>query len=171
MMSNGTPAPPIDLAAMRATASRLLDSPGSPPPGELDALANKLRGHLDTLMPAIAARLEGGNAVEPTAPAAALEQARNRMDGGPTVLGLLRHAQCLARSVRALCAHAEAPQSPVAPLDSDPAQREASKAFMAHVRDCDDCRKQGVDCATAAELRTTWREAKTAARARRSLTA
>ncbi|WP_381797320.1 DUF6415 family natural product biosynthesis protein [Streptomyces niveus] len=155
---------------MRSTASRLLDSPGSPPPGELDALANKLRGHLEILMPAVAARLDGGNAVEVTAPAAAVDQARVRMmPGGAAALGPHRHAQCLARSVRALCGHLDTPTTAAAPLDADPAQREASRAFMAHVRGCGDCRTQGVDCDEAAGLRATWREAKSQARAARTL--
>lgn len=54
------------------------------------------------------------------------------------------------------------------PLDPDPEQRRTSKEFMAHVKDCAHCRTQGVDCADAAKIRAAWREAKSAARARRS---
>lgn len=55
------------------------------------------------------------------------------------------------------------------PLDPDPEQRAASRAFMRHVRDCAPCKTNGVDCPDAAELRTVWREAKTAARAARAV--
>lgn len=40
---------------------------------------------------------------------------------------------------------------------------DAYKTFICHTQDCAECRSGGVDCATAAELRQAWRDARTTA--------
>jgi hypothetical protein len=41
----------------------------------------------------------------------------------------------------------------------NPQEADAYRAFLEHAQACTDCRTDGVDCAKAAELRRTWREA------------
>ncbi|WP_405675785.1 DUF6415 family natural product biosynthesis protein [Streptomyces sp. NBC_01511] len=86
---------------MRASASLMIgDDATSPTGAELDLLILQLRGHLNLLISELDDR------DDPRA-RAGLGEARRRLSAGPSSLGPLRHAECLARSVQALCTHAE----------------------------------------------------------------
>ncbi|WP_405612284.1 DUF6415 family natural product biosynthesis protein [Streptomyces sp. NBC_01508] len=91
---------PLDIATMREAVQRLLGPAADPPGAELDLLILQLRGHLNLLI----SELDGCD--DPRAEAG-LGEARRRLSAGPGSLGPLRHATLLARSVVALCTHAE----------------------------------------------------------------
>ncbi|WP_405676817.1 DUF6415 family natural product biosynthesis protein [Streptomyces sp. NBC_01511] len=85
---------------MRTAAGGLLgDDPTSPVGAELDLLILQLHGHLNLLLSEL-------DDHDPRA-RAGLGEARRRLLAGPSSLGPLRYAECLARSVVALCAHWE----------------------------------------------------------------
>ncbi|WP_405676938.1 DUF6415 family natural product biosynthesis protein [Streptomyces sp. NBC_01511] len=94
---------PVDIATMRAAAAELLDDGAEPPTGVyLATLTDQLRGHLELLI----FELEEHGCGDPLAKAG-IGEARRRLSAGPSSLGPLRYAECLARSVVALCTHTE----------------------------------------------------------------
>ncbi|MFF3755173.1 DUF6415 family natural product biosynthesis protein [Streptomyces sp. NPDC002018] len=87
---------PLDFATMADTAQHLIDAGGQMSAAGLDTGTLAMRGHLALLIPEAEdrlGRLAGAGA----------EEARQRLAAGPDVLGPLRYARCLARSVIALC--------------------------------------------------------------------
>ncbi|WP_405675731.1 DUF6415 family natural product biosynthesis protein [Streptomyces sp. NBC_01511] len=92
---------PIDIETMLCNAGGLLDGSVVPPGlAALDRLTLQLRGHLNLLIS------ELGDPDDPRAKAG-LGEARRRLSAGPGSLGPVRYAECLARSVVALCTHVE----------------------------------------------------------------
>ncbi|MFD8964963.1 DUF6415 family natural product biosynthesis protein [Streptomyces sp. NPDC059568] len=89
---------PPDFATMVDTAQhtlaagvRLLDE-------DLETAVLRLRAHLGLLIPEAERRLGRLSS-------AGIEEARRRLDADPGVLGPVRYAHCLARSVLTLCTH------------------------------------------------------------------
>ncbi|WP_405797331.1 DUF6415 family natural product biosynthesis protein [Streptomyces sp. NBC_01506] len=99
---------PLDTETMLGRAGGLLDGSAFPPDVEgLDRLTLQLRGHVDLLITELEQTMrQGAGRGDPRA-LAGIGEARRRLSGGPSALGPMRHAQCLARSVQALCAHLE----------------------------------------------------------------
>ncbi|WP_405797319.1 DUF6415 family natural product biosynthesis protein [Streptomyces sp. NBC_01506] len=95
---------PLDIETMRTATGGLLSDGAAPPADELDLLIIQLRGHLHLLIPELEHRF-GQN--DDARARAGIGEARRRLSAGPTSLGPMRHAECLARSVVALCAHLE----------------------------------------------------------------
>ncbi|MFE5662471.1 DUF6415 family natural product biosynthesis protein [Streptomyces niveus] len=113
MVSSGTSAPPIDLSpldieTMLGAADGLLTGSAVPPDVEgLDCLTLQLRGHVDLLIIELEQCVRQDDGRDDPRALAGIGEARRRLAGGPSALGPMRHAQCLARSVVALCAHLE----------------------------------------------------------------
>lgn len=103
---------PVDVTTMRTLVARLLDANTEPPSDdELRTLTLQLRGHLMLLIPEVEDRTRGraaDDAVRVRA-LAGVGEARRRLDQlpGRNLIGEIKHAQALARSVRALCNHLE----------------------------------------------------------------
>ncbi|MDX3529683.1 DUF6415 family natural product biosynthesis protein [Streptomyces sp. ID05-39B] len=112
---------PLDLATMRENVTLLLDPDGTPVPqppsgAELDTLTERLRGHLELLIPEVeraVGRLEK-QSVTRYCMLACLGDARLRLRAEPTPRynGPIGHARRLARAVTALCEHYEQATSP-----------------------------------------------------------
>ncbi|MFF7752650.1 DUF6415 family natural product biosynthesis protein [Streptomyces sp. NPDC007971] len=107
---------PVDIATMRETAALLLgpdDGPETPPPAlkELGTLTATLRGHLELLIPEVAAkagRLPKNSVPRYCALACVGEATRKaRVGDGCTSPVRVAVARKLARSVKALCDHYE----------------------------------------------------------------
>ncbi|MFJ2718983.1 DUF6415 family natural product biosynthesis protein [Streptomyces sp. NPDC088353] len=101
-----------DITTMRATARRLLADGTEPPtPDELSTLALLLRGHINTLVPAVemAARGLPKDDVPRACAMACIGEARMRMRMGDGDNAAVRLAVAvrLARSVNALADHLE----------------------------------------------------------------
>ncbi|MFD6335288.1 DUF6415 family natural product biosynthesis protein [Streptomyces niveus] len=96
--------PSVDIPAMRAAAAELLDDPANPPTGiYLTTLMDQLREHLKRLV----AVLKMTSLATDERASAGLGEAQRKLAAGPSSLGPVRQAESLARSVVALCAHAE----------------------------------------------------------------
>ncbi|MFE1956723.1 DUF6415 family natural product biosynthesis protein [Streptomyces sp. NPDC059479] len=89
---------PLDFATMVETARRVIDWDGRVPAKDLETATHQMRGFLGLLIPAAEERLGRFAPV-------GIEEARRRLAAGPGLLGPVRHARCLARSVLSLCAH------------------------------------------------------------------
>lgn len=87
---------PLDFATMVGTARRVVDAGARTTDVETATLL--MRGHLALLIP------EAEEHLGRLAPVG-IEEARLRLDAGPGLLGPVRYAHCLARSVLALCTH------------------------------------------------------------------
>ncbi|MEV8420190.1 DUF6415 family natural product biosynthesis protein [Streptomyces niveus] len=94
---------PLDTGTMLGAAGGLLDGSAVPPDvGGLDSLTLQLRGHVDLLIAELEQAMQHGDDLRAVA---GIGEARRRVSGDPSALGPMRHAQCLARSIVALCAH------------------------------------------------------------------
>lgn len=89
---------PLDFVTMAGTARHALDFGAAVLDEDLETATLRLRGHLALLIPEAQDRL--GRLA-----GAGVEEARQRMDATPSVLGPVRYAHALARSVLTLCAH------------------------------------------------------------------
>ncbi|MGC4985738.1 DUF6415 family natural product biosynthesis protein [Streptomyces sp. DT193] len=101
-----------DLDAARADAARLLgDDAELPETALLPQLIHTLRGHLMVLIPHVEDLSQAPScATGPRRAAlAGVDEARRRLDAAPgrTYISEIKHAQDLARSVDALCWHAQ----------------------------------------------------------------
>ncbi|WP_406723434.1 DUF6415 family natural product biosynthesis protein [Streptomyces sp. GD-15H] len=115
----------IDTAAMRADAAQLIgDDAELPESTVLLQLVQRLRGYLMVLVPHAEDRMRSlAHTAEPRLVAqATVGEARRRLDAVPdlTFISEIKHAQALARSVEALCRHAETPTPTVAQERSAP---------------------------------------------------
>ncbi|MGW2769169.1 DUF6415 family natural product biosynthesis protein [Streptomyces sp. NPDC001275] len=102
----------LDTAAMRADAALLIaDGAELPESTVLPQLVQRLRGHLMVLVPHVEDRMRSvARTAEPRLVAqVTVGEARRRLDTVPgiTFISEIKHAQALARSVEALCRHAE----------------------------------------------------------------
>ncbi|MFE1956767.1 DUF6415 family natural product biosynthesis protein [Streptomyces sp. NPDC059479] len=105
-LTAGTPAPdtdslpldPLDFTTMVKTARRVAGSDAQLSGEDLQTAVLQLRGHLALLIP------EAEDRLGRLAPVG-IEEARRRLDADPGVLGPVRYAHCLARSVLMLCTH------------------------------------------------------------------
>jgi hypothetical protein len=105
---------PPDIATMRATAALVLgpdDGPNAlPPAAEVDALTERLRDHLEVLIPEVA-RTAGPRpySVQSYCALACVGEARGKLRVTPgNVLEVrVAYARKLARSAKALCDHYE----------------------------------------------------------------
>jgi hypothetical protein len=102
----------IDTAAMRDDAAQLIgDDAELPESNALPHLVQRLRGHLLVLVPHVEDRMRSfARTAQPRLSAlATVGEARRRLDAVPgrTFISEIKHAQALARSVDALCRHAE----------------------------------------------------------------
>lgn len=94
---------PLDTETMLGAARGLLDGSAVPPDvGGLDSLTLQLRGHVNLLIAGLEQAMQQS---EDLRAVAGIGEARRPVSGGPSALGPMRHAQCLARSIVALCAH------------------------------------------------------------------
>lgn len=103
--------PPLDTAAMRTTARRLLAEDAEPPsPQDLDTLTLRLRGYMMLAIPVVetAALTWPEDDVPRACALACIGEARMRLRLEPRNGSLpagIAHAARLARSVNALCDH------------------------------------------------------------------
>lgn len=107
---------PVDVAAMRRTAAKLLgpdDGPEALPPGpeELTVLTAELRRHLERLLPEVerAARREPADSGPKFCALACIGEAERKLRSGEGATPAVRVAMArkLARSLNALCEHHE----------------------------------------------------------------
>ncbi|MEV0220326.1 DUF6415 family natural product biosynthesis protein [Streptomyces sp. NPDC050704] len=103
---------PVDVATMRALVDRLLEEDAEPPTREeLRTFTLQLRGHLMLLIPEVedSTRTRAADDGVRVGALAGVGEARRRLDQLPSwgLLGEIKHALMLARSVRALCEHLE----------------------------------------------------------------
>lgn len=108
---SGAPAPP-DIGAMRKGARALLAEGGeSPAPDELAVLALTLRGHIQLLIPEVAAAAarEPKDSIPRYCALACIGEARNklRLGADASLPVRLASARKLARVLNALCDHHE----------------------------------------------------------------
>ncbi|MFF4138036.1 DUF6415 family natural product biosynthesis protein [Streptomyces mirabilis] len=109
----------IDTAAMRADAAQLIgDAAELPESTVLPQLVQRLRGHLMVLVPHVEDRMRAFARTAETRLVAQVTvgEAQRRLNSVPglTFISEIKHAQTLARSVEALCRHAEVPTHTVA---------------------------------------------------------
>ncbi|MFH9006585.1 DUF6415 family natural product biosynthesis protein [Streptomyces afghaniensis] len=167
MNAPATEALPLDLDTMRACVDSLLREDAEDlTEAQLERLTLQLRGHIMLAMPEIEvpASVSSEDSAARVCAFFCLGEAQLRLNAEPgrCVSARIAHAQRLARSVSALCAHYENPDSqcPNGP------ERAAYLGMLLHFPGCEECRaldedgKADTPCQIGDRLYAEYRQAR-----------
>ncbi|MEU0390768.1 DUF6415 family natural product biosynthesis protein [Streptomyces chartreusis] len=167
MNASATEALPLDLDTMRACVDSLLGGDAEALTEEqLERLTLQLRGHIMLAMPEVeeSVSASSGDSAARVCAFFCLGEARLRLNAEPgrCVSARIAHAQRLARSVSALCAHYESPDHQC-PNGSEQA---AYLRMLLHFPGCEECRavdedgKAATPCEIGDRLYAEYRQAR-----------